>query len=261
MTDSPAPDPIPAAAQPQETAASPRAEFKLHRSGLPQGGAVELPRPLKRMLAVSLVILVLGVAFAARYELGLVERPRPLPVLPAVVDAIALGMTPEEVRGLGERLPKHRGDSLYVGASGDPQRPTWRFYGYPRDFPAGVNLGEAPELEGTLRFSDGRVAALRVVHPGHGPEVSAVDVIEGLLEEVERRLKDPAAAPLRLDDVQGRLGFGRRAGRLLEAGAPHPELDLYRWSYPWLVDGRLGELKDLDLLVTPDGRVVGQGAR
>lgn len=231
--------------------------FQLHRSGVPPRGA-ELPLPLRRLLAVLLALGVLGALYLGRYTIGLVPRPVPLPALPAVVDLIALGMTLEEVEGLAQRLPRHRGEGRFVGASGAPDREAWTFCGYPRDFPAHVILGDPPELPGVLRWSDGRVSYLRVVSPRHGPEAGTATVVGGVLEELERRLHQPA--PLLLREVEARLGPGLRAGRLLEAGSPTPELDLWRWSYPWIRNGRAGELVDLDLLAEPGGRVVRLGS-
>lgn len=247
-----------------EGAEAPKRPFVIHRSGLPQRQDAELPRPLKRMLAAGVAVVILGLVYAARYQLHLVERPRPLPVLPAVVDLIELGMTPEQVSALKERLPAHRGEGHVTGAIGSPEQEEWTFYGYPRGFPPNVVLGDPPSAEGVLRFQDGTVSYLRVVAAGRAPEVATVDVVDGVLSEVERRLKEPQAAPLRLSEVEARLGPGLRAGRLLQAGAKEPVLDLWRWRYAWIEQGKLGELVDLDLLVAPeptaegepDGRVV-----
>ena len=223
-------------------------EFQLYRSTVAPRRELGVPPKAIAMVLAGLLPLLVYVLLTYQWT-----TPPPLPVLPEVVDHLVLGMSQEQVEGLKDSLPK-RG-ARFVGAtpaSGD----RWHFRGYPRDFPTNVVLGDVPELEGTLTFDDG-LATLRAVYEGHGPEVDTADVLEGILEELPAALQGKT---LRLEDVVDRLGPGLRAGRLLDAEAEHKELEVYRWSYPFVSGGKLGALTDLDLLVTPDGLVVGTGA-
>jgi hypothetical protein len=249
----------------------PRPQFVVHRSGQ-RSFAQRRPSLLTpQALVILFVFLFLpcgayvasleGSAFS--FQGGWISHPKPLPVVPEVVDRLALGMTPEEVEAAGEGLDSR---GFYQPSGAFPsQYPAdgpgaYRFFGYPRDYPKNVVLGDLPVLRGTLTFEDDRLVGLRVLSQEHGPEVGTADVVGGVLGELQARLREGERAPLTLDEVEEELGYGLRVGRLIREGARPSSVSVYRWSYTGWVDGTLGALADLDLCVDADGTVVGLGS-
>lgn len=240
----------PEASEPGETPA-PQPEFQLYRAKVKahsQGGGGFAFTKQAALLVV--VVLFFGAYLALNHTW---TTPPPRPALPEVVELLALGQSVEEVKALGDRCKKH--GMRWVGAYGPEGSGEWNFEGFEPSFPDNV-ITEPLRLRGELSFEDDALVKARVIDDAlPGPEVNALDVVDGFLDGFMGALQ--SGKPPTLADAVARFGPGKRVGRVLEAEAEHPELIVYRWSYAFLgAKGRNG-LVNLDLYATPEGLVLG----